>query len=161
MNETDYGFIDSVLELYGYYRHMIIAIMQDIQSEYRYLSAETISYVGQKLHMTPATLYGVASFYENFSTTPKGKYIIRICDGTACHVRKSADIQDALLEAAGMTPEDDISEDGLFSIERVSCLGACGIAPVLTVNDAVHAGMTPQKARQLIADLKEAERNEA
>lgn len=161
MNQIDYGFIDSTLEHYEYDKSMIIAIMQDIQKEYRYLPKEAIAYIGEKLHMTPASLYGVATFYENFSLTPKGKYIIRVCDGTACHVRKSADIQQALYDSIGMTPEDSMSADGLFTVERVSCLGACGLAPVCTVNDVVHAQMTPKEARKLISDLREVEKNEA
>lgn len=161
MPEIDYGFIDSVLEKHGYQKSMIIAIMQDIQKQYRYLPREVIAYVGEKMHMTPAKLYGVATFYKNFSLDPKGKYVIRVCDGTACHVRKSADIQQAFLESTGMTADDSMSADGLFSIERVACLGACGLAPVCTVNDIVHPQMTPKKVRSLIAELREAENDEA
>lgn len=155
MINVDLGFVDSVLEHYEYDKSMIIAIMQDIQKEYRFLPKEVIAYMGEKLHMTPASLYGVATFYENFSLTPKGKYIIRVCDGTACHVRKSADIQQALYDSIGMSPDDSMSSDGLFTVERVSCLGACGLAPVCTVNDVVHAQMTPKEARRLIAELRE------
>ena len=160
MTEVNYGLIDSILEKYEYKQNMIIAIMQDIQGEYRYLPKEALNYVGEKLHMTAASLAGVATFYENFSLTEKGKYIIRVCDGTACHVKKSADIQQALLDAIGMTAEDSMSADGLFTIERVACLGACGLAPVCTVNGAVYAQMTPKKARELIAELREAEKDE-
>lgn len=158
MIEVSFCVIDSILERYNYDKTMIIAIMQDIQAEYRFLPREVIEYIGEKLHMTPASLYGVATFYENFSLTPKGKYIIRVCDGTACHVRKSADIQQALYDATDMTPEDNMSEDGLFTIQRVACLGACGLAPVCMVNGIVHAKMTPKKARQLVSELKEAEK---
>lgn len=161
MKQIDFSFIDSVLESYEYDCSMIIAIMQDVQKEYRYLPAEVITYIGAKLHMTKASLYGVATFYENFSLTPKGKYIIRVCDGTACHVRKSDNIRQAFYDATGMTAEDSISADGLFTIERVSCLGACGLAPVCTINDVVHPKMTPKEARRIISELKEAEKNEA
>lgn len=160
MPEIDYGFIDSVLEKHGYQKSMIIAIMQDVQKQYRYLPREVIAYIGEKMHMTPAKLYGVATFYKNFSLDPKGKYVIRVCDGTACHVRKSADIQQAFLESTGMTADDSMSADGLFSVERVACLGACGLAPVCTVNDIVHPQMTPKKVRSLIAELREAENDE-
>ena len=161
MPGIDYEFIDSVLEQHGYDRTRIIAIMQDIQKQYRYLPREVIVYIGEKLHMTPAKLYGVATFYKNFSLDPKGKYVIKVCDGTACHVRKSADIQQAFLDSTGMTTDDSMSADGLFSIERVACLGACGLAPVCMVNDIVHAQMTPKEARRLIAELREAEKDEA
>ena len=161
MTEINYGLIDSILEKYAYNKTMIIAIMQDVQAEYRYIPKDVLKYIGEKMKMTVAALTGVATFYENFSLTEKGKYIIRVCDGTACHVRKSVDIQQALFDAIGMTPEDNMSADGLFTIERVACLGACGLAPVCTVNGVVHAQMTPKKARELIAELREAEKDEA
>ena len=161
MTEINYAVIDSILEKYAYNKTMIIAVMQDVQAEYRYIPKDVLKYIGKKMNMTVASLTGVATFYENFSLTEKGKYIIRVCDGTACHVRKSADIQQALFDAIGMTPEDNMSADGLFTIERVACLGACGLAPVCTVNGVVHAQMTPKKARELIAELREAEKDEA
>ncbi len=157
MNEIDYGFIDGILEAHGNDKSLIISIMQDVQKEYRYLPEEALRYIADKLGISTAKLYGVATFYENFSLLPKGKYIIKVCNGTACHVRKSDNVQEALYDATGMTPEDNMSADGLFTIERVACLGACGLAPVCTVNDVVHAVMTPDKARRLIAELKEAE----
>ena len=160
MTEINYAVIDSILEKYAYDKTMIIAVMQDVQAEYRYIPKDVLKYIGKKMNMTVASLTGVATFYENFSLTEKGKYIIRVCDGTACHVRKSADIQQALFDAIGMTPEDNMSADGLFTIERVACLGACGLAPVCTVNGVVHAQMTPKKARELIAELREAEKDE-
>ena len=160
MIKVDYGFIDSVLEQNNYDKSSSIAIMQAIQGEYRYLPEEALRYVADKLGISASALYGVATFYENFSLTEKGMYIIRVCDGTACHVKKSADIQQALLDAIGMTAEDNMSADGLFTIERVACLGACGLAPVCTVNGVVYAQMTPKKARELIAELREAEKDE-
>lgn len=133
--------------------------MQDIQKEYKFLPKDALLYVADKVGESPAELYGIATFYENFSMNEKGKYVIKVCNGTACHVRKSDDVQEALYEATGMKPEDHMSADGLFTIERVSCLGACGLAPVCTVNDVVHPKMTPDKMRQLISDLREAEKS--
>ena len=105
--------------------------------------------------MSEAKIYGVATFYENFSLEPKGKYVIKICDGTACHVRKSVPILEEFRKTLGVTEEKPTSEDMLFTVETVSCLGACGLAPVCTVNDHVHPAMTPEKARELIKELKE------
>lgn len=158
MTNVDFGFIDSVLDSYACDSHSVISIMQEIQKEYRYLPEDALIYVADKLGISPSKLYGVATFYENFSMTEKGKYIIKVCNGTACHVRKSDGVQEALYDATGMSPEDHMSEDGLFTIERVSCLGACGLAPVCMVNDVVHAAMSPEKARRLITELKEAEK---
>lgn len=157
MSKVDYSFIDSVLEKHEFKKNKAIAIMQDIQKEYRYLPEEALQYAAEKIGVSAASIYGVATFYENFSLLEKGKYIIKVCNGTACHVRKSDDVQAALYEATGMTPEDHISKDGLFTIERVSCLGACGLAPVCMINDDVHGAMTPEKMRKLIAEIKEAE----
>jgi NADH-quinone oxidoreductase subunit E len=105
--------------------------------------------------MSESDLYGVATFYGNFSLDAKGKYIMKVCRGTACHVRKSADVLSALQEATGLTGKKSISDDGLFTIEIVSCLGACGLSPVVMVNDVVHPAMTPDKARALVAELRE------
>ena len=155
--KVDFGFIDSVLQKYDCDKTRVIAIMQEIQNEYKFLPKDALKYVAEKVGESEAELYGVATFYENFSMNEKGKYIIKVCNGTACHVRKSDDVQEALYAATGLTPEEHMSKDGLFTIERVSCLGACGLAPVCTVNDVVHASMTPEKVHVLVQELKEAE----
>ncbi len=157
MVKVDFGFIDSVLQKYGCDKSRVIAIMQEIQNEYKFLPKDALRYIAEKIGESEAELYGVATFYENFSMNEKGKYIIKVCNGTACHVRKSDDVQEALYAATGLTPEEHMSKDGLFTIERVSCLGACGLAPVCTVNDVVHASMTPEKVHALVQELKEAE----
>lgn len=152
---VDLAFIDSVLNKYGSDREKVILILQDIQHEYKYLPEPALSYTAKKLGMTDAEIYGVASFYGDFTMNEKGKYVIKICNGTACHVRKADDIREALYDATGMSPDDHISADGLFTIQRVSCLGACSLAPVCVVNDVVHAKMTPEKINRLIIDLRE------
>lgn len=158
MTKVDFSLIDSILEKYESNKTKAIAIMQDIQKEYKFLPKDALIYVAEKIGVSDAELYGVATFYENFSMNEKGKYVIKVCNGTACHVRKSDDVQEALYEVTGMKPGDTMSADGLFTIERVSCLGACGLAPVCTVNDVVHAAMTPDKMRDLISELREAEK---
>ena len=157
MVKVDFGFINSVLQKYGCDKTRVIAIMQEIQNEYKFLPKDALKYIAEMIGESEAELYGVATFYENFSMNEKGKYIIKVCNGTACHVRKSDDVQEALYAATGLTPEEHMSKDGLFTIERVSCLGACGLAPVCTVNDVVHASMTPEKVHALVQELKEAE----
>ena len=99
----------------------------------------------------------MATFYENFSLEPKGKYIIKICDGTACHVRKSIPILDAMRKELGLSDKKHTTDDMLFTIETVSCLGACGLAPVLMINEKVHGSMTPEKAIALLNEIKEEE----
>ncbi len=132
----------------------IIPILQDIQKEYRYLPKEALSYVALKLNVGEAKVYSIATFYENFSLEPKGKYVIKICDGTACHVRKSIPILDALRKKLHLTDKKKTTEDMLYTVETVSCLGACGLAPVLTVNDKVYPAMTPESACELLDTLK-------
>ena len=104
--KVDFGFIDSVLQKYGCDKTRVIAIMQEIQNEYKFLPKDALKYIAEKIGESEAELYGVATFYENFSMNEKGKYIIKVCNGTACHVRKSDDVQEALYAATGLTPEE-------------------------------------------------------
>ena len=113
--------------------------------------------MAKKLAINEAKAYSVATFYENFSFEPKGKYIIKVCNGTACHVRKSIPILERLYSELGLSEEKATTDDMLFTLETVSCLGACGLAPVLTVNDKVYPGMTPDAAAELIHELRGAE----
>lgn len=154
MENVDLKFLDSVLEKHDCDKTRIIAIMQDVQEHYRYLPQDALTYIARKVGMSESKLYGVATFYGNFSLDAKGKYVLKVCRGTACHVRKSHDVLKALYEATGTSEQKASSDDGLFSIEIVSCLGACGLSPVVMVNDTVHAAMTPDKAKDLIADLR-------
>ena len=154
MENVDLKFLDSVLEKHDCDKTRIIAIMQDVQEHYRYLPQDALTYIARKVGMSESKLYGVATFYGNFSLDAKGKYVLKVCRGTACHVRKSHDVLKALYEATGTSEQKASSDDGLFSIEIVSCLGACGLSPVVMVNDTVHAAMNPDKARELIAQLR-------
>ena len=154
METVDQKFIDSVLEKYDNDKARIIAIMQDVQEQYRYLPQEALEYIAKKVGMSESKLYGVATFYGNFSLDAKGKYVLKVCRGTACHVRKSSNVLQALYEATGTDEQNPTSDDGLFTLEIVSCLGACGLSPVVMVNETVHPAMTPEKARALVAELR-------
>jgi NADH-quinone oxidoreductase subunit E len=151
----DYSKLDTILEKHEFNSCNIIAILQDTQETYRYLPKEIFAYLSEKLGMSTAKIYSVATFYENFSLEPKGKYVIRICDGTACHVRKSIPILDKLRKELGLSEAKITTDDLMFTVETVSCLGACGLAPVITLNDKVHGAMTPEKVMELINSLKE------
>ena len=135
----------------------LIAIMQEIQSKYKYLSEDALVTVAQELGISVAKVYGVATFYENFSLEPKGKHIIKVCAGTACHVRKSQPIYDALYSYLGLSGKRKTSPDGIFTLESVACLGACGLAPVLTIDGEVHAQMTPESALALLEEIRREE----
>jgi len=156
MQTFDPQVIDRVIEELGAKPSSTIAILQAVQEEYRYLPQETIPYIARKIGVSEAQLYGVATFYENFSLEPKGKYIIKVCDGTACHVRKSTPILKALQDELGLSDSKKTTDDLSFTVETVACLGACGLAPAMTVNDKVYPSMTPEKALELLKELKEA-----
>ena len=149
--------VEEIIDSYGCQRHHLIAIMQDIQAEYKYLSPEVLERIAQKLDIGVAKVYSVATFYENFSLEAKGKYIIKVCDGTACHVRKSQPIYNAIREYLALEDTQKTSADSLFTLETVACLGACGLAPVVTVNDQVHSKMTPELAIELLEELRKEE----
>lgn len=151
----DYTAIDAVLDAHALSPAAVIAILQDIQERYRYLPREIFPYLSKKLGIPEARIYSVATFYENFSLNPKGKFVIKVCDGTACHVRKSIPILERLRKELGLSDKKATTDDLSFTVETVSCLGACGLAPVLTVNDKVHPAMTPDKASELLATLRE------
>ena len=129
-------------------------LIPSIQDYYHYLPKEVFPYVAKAIGVGEARLYGVATFYENFSLEPKGKYVIRCCDGTACHVRGSLPILDQLRKTLDLSEEKKTTDDLNFTVETVSCLGACGLAPVITVNGVVHPAMTPEKALDLLDELK-------
>lgn len=154
VDQSYYTKTDEIIAVYGAKPSSLIPIIQDIQAEYRYLPPELLAYVAKQIGITEAKAYSVATFYENFSFEPKGKYVIKVCDGTACHVRKSTAILECLYQELGVTKEKPTTEDMLFTLETVSCLGACGLAPVLMVNDTVYPSMTPDAASALIKELR-------
>ena len=153
-----YDKADTIIKSHGAMEASLIPIIQDIQSEYRYLPPELLSYVADQIGITEAKAFSVATFYENFSFEPKGKYVIKVCDGTACHVRKSIPILEGLYKELGLGKKKHTTDDQLFTVETVSCLGACGLAPAVMVNDEVHPKMTPEKMSELIAKLREDEK---
>jgi NADH-quinone oxidoreductase subunit E len=151
----DLSALNEILEKSGYRQEAIISVLQEIQEVYHYLPREVFPVLAQKLEMSEAKIYSIATFYENFSLEPKGKYVLKVCDGTACHVRKSIPILEKLRSELGLSEDKKTTDDLNFTVETVSCLGACGLAPVLTVNDVVHPEMTPEKVVALLKTLKE------
>ena len=133
----DFTAVDKIIDEIGAQPSSIIAILQGIQEKYRYLPQEVFPYMAERLGVSEARIYSVATFYENFSLEPKGKFVIKVCDGTACHVRKSIPILERLRSDLGLSEDKATTDDLGFTVETVSCLGACGLAPVLTVNDKV------------------------
>lgn len=141
--KIDTSKLDQIICSYDYKKSNLIAILQKVQEVYRYLPEEALIYIGTKIEgLSPATVFGVATFYAQFSLEPKGKYEIKVCDGTACHVRGSMPVLNAIRAKLNMPEGQLTSDNGLFSLETVSCLGACGLAPVVVINDKVYPQMT-------------------
>lgn len=155
----DYTILDKILADYQCSQSSVIAILQDVQEHYHYLPKDIFPYIAKKLDTSVANIYSVATFYENFSLELKGKYIIKVCDGTACHVRKGIPVLERLRAELGLSDKKVTTDDLMFTVETVSCLGACGLAPAMTVNDKVMPAMTPDKASSVIRDIKEAEKD--
>ena len=128
-----------------------------LQAAWRILRGMSQQEVAEKLGISAAKVYSVATFYENFSLEAKGKHIIKVCAGTACHVRKSQPIFDAVHDYLGLSGKKKTSADGMFTLETVACLGACGLAPVMTIDGEVHSKMTPEAALSLLEEIREKE----
>lgn len=147
--------VDTIVEEHNNTQSSIISILQNIQRKYRYLPEEALNYLSEKMDISSSKIYGIATFYENFSLEPKGKHIIKICDGTACHIRKSQPILDALKKELNLPEDKKTTDDLLITVEMVSCLGACSLAPVVNVDGVVYAKMTPNKVRELVRRIRE------
>jgi NADH-quinone oxidoreductase subunit E len=144
----------AVLDRYERDSARLIPILQAIQEEYRYLPEEIMTYVATALEISPAKIYGVATFYGHFSLEPKGKYVVKVCDGTACHVKGSGNLLDALRAEFRLEGKAKTTTDMLFTLETVSCLGACGLAPVMVINESVHGLVTAEEAIKIIREIK-------
>lgn len=149
---------DAVCEILDRFNHdscRLIPILQAIQDVYRYLPEDVLAYVATDLGIPEARVYGVASFYAHFNLKPKGNHVLRFCDGTACHVKGTPAILTAVRERLNLTEENNTTPDMEFTVETVSCLGACGLAPVMTIDDEVHGQLTPETAVELVEALME------
>lgn len=142
-----------ILDQYDRDPAKLIPILQAVQEEYRYLPEEVLTYVATSVGLPPARVFGVSTFYAHFALEPKGKYVVRLCDGTACHVKGSIPILEAIRERLGLTAQKTTTPDMLFTVETVSCLGACGLAPVVVVNEEVYGQMTPEKGVALVEEI--------
>jgi NADH:ubiquinone oxidoreductase subunit E len=146
--------VDEIIDTYDADRVATLAILQDLQAEYRYLPREALVQTADRLQIPLGEVYRMATFFRAFSLEPRGDYTIKVCLGTACHVRGAVQILEQLqrdlhIKAGETTP------DGKFSLEVVMCLGACALGPVVLVNEDTHGEMSADKARRLVQDLQE------
>ena len=149
-----------IVERHGRRPSRLVPILQEVQREFHYLPREALALVADQLNIAPARVFGVATFYAHFAIKPKGRHLVRLCDGTACHVKDSVPILEAIRKRLGVDAQNPTSPDLLFTLETVACLGACSLAPVVVIDEQIHGAMTPDKAvaalEAVIAQEKEA-----
>jgi len=136
--------IQEMLDKYPQEPRFALAAMQDMQRLYNYVPRAGLLALGAHIGRTEAQLYSMATFYKALSLEPKGKHIIKVCDGTACHIRGSGNIISGIKRAIGIAP-GDTTEDGEFTLELVNCVGACALAPVMVIDGEYYGGVTPDK----------------
>jgi NADH:ubiquinone oxidoreductase subunit E len=147
--------LDSILRERGKSRYQLIEILQDIQSSYNYLPEDVLRTVAKKLEVPPIEVFRVANFYKTFTLKPRGKHLLTVCMGTACHVRGAPKFLDEVIGQLKVKP-GETTEDGEFTVETVNCLGACALGPVVVLDGKYHKHMTAGKLRALIQEAKPA-----
>ena len=152
-SDPEYGRADKIIQSHSCEESPLITILQEIQDLYDYLPAWALRYVSEKLDVPLIRVYGVASFYDAFHLTPRGKHLVRICLGTACYLRGSARVLETLERALGID-EGETTPDLEFSLQAVRCLGACALAPVMTVDDQYFAKMTSRKVSRVLNQVQ-------
>jgi len=153
VSDTD---LDRIISRYEGKEHFLIPVLQDIQEQFGYIPPELLGKVAERLGIPLTQVYAVATFYRAFSLAPRGKHIVRICDGTACHVKGSQVLADVARQETGVS-SGETSQDGMFTLERVNCLGACALAPVVVVNEKYYERMTPERLRKVLRGYKNGE----
>jgi len=155
--KQDFKELAPVLEKYGHVSGSMITILQKAQEIYGYLSTDCINYISQKTGIKPAKIYGVATFYAQFRFEPIGKNLIMLCQGTACHVNGSKAIEEALCEFLEIN-DGETTEDGLFTLNNVACIGCCSLAPVMMVvnadGDETYGNLTKDSVKDILAEIR-------
>ena len=150
---VDLSLIADVLDKYAAVKGSLITILQKTQDIYGYIPTDAIYHIAEKTGLTPAKIKGVATFYSQFRFQAEGKYLIMICKGTACYVNGAERIIEAVQEELGIG-YNQTTEDGLFSLSLVSCLGCCSLAPVMMINEDTYGSLTPAKVKQILRDIR-------
>jgi len=143
---------DKIVEDYKDKEGALIAILQKVQEAYGYLPKETLERIAQARNISPATLYGIVTVYSQFNLTPRGKHIIKVCHGTACHVTGAERITEAISNTLGIK-EKETTQDGKFTLEKVACLGCCSLAPCMMIDTKVYAKLTADKTKKVIKQI--------
>ncbi len=151
--EVDPDFIEEMCDEFGNREGTVVQILQRIQEKYGYVPAEAVDLVGEYLDVPKSKMYGVLTFYSQFYREPRGKYVLKICVGTACHVRGAGLLVDKVKEELKIEPGEN-TEDMMFTLEPVSCLGSCALAPMAMVSDNTYGKLSADKMVGLIKDLE-------
>jgi NADH:ubiquinone oxidoreductase subunit E len=151
--DIDWQKIDEIIEAYHNDREALLMIMQDISDIYHYVPPEVVSVLVDKLGIKPSLVYSVATFYKTISLEPRGKYIVNVCTGTACHVRGAEKIMEALEDRLHVK-ENETTDDRLFTLEAVRCVGCCASGPVITVNQNTHGGLNRSSVVKVIDEYE-------
>ena len=153
---VDLSLLNDVLEHYADVKGSLITILQKTQDIYGYVPIDAVYHIAERTGLTPAKIMGVATFYSQFRFTAVGKYLIMVCKGTACYVNGAERIIDAISEELNIG-NGETTEDGLFSLSIVSCLGCCSLAPVMMINEDTYGSLTPDKVKQILRDIRQKE----
>ncbi len=151
--KSDLTLLKPVLDEYGDVQGSLITILQKTQEIYGYLPTNVLYAIAERTGSTPARVMGVATFYSQFRLKPVGKYLIMLCQGTACHVNGSQKIEEAIKQELGIS-DGETTEDGLFTLKNVACLGCCSLSPVMMINGETYGNLTPDKAKEILRGLK-------
>ena len=157
MSAIDLQFVDQTVSSLGTGPEQVIPILQALQEHYRYLPEEALRRVCEITEITPASIAGVSTFYSQFRHRPMGEHLIRVCVGTACHVKGAGLVHDAVLRHLGIAEPEDTDSDRQFTVQKVACLGCCTLAPVLQIDDVTYGHMTPDLVAKVIRDFLELE----
>lgn len=155
MSTVDLKLIEPVLDEYAGIKGSLITILQHTQDIYGYLPKEAIIKISEATGIAESEIMGVGTFYTQFRFQPVGKYLIMLCQGTACHVNSSELILQTIKDELGID-DGETTDDGLFSLKCVACLGCCSLSPVMMINDNTYGSLTPDKTKKILKDLREA-----
>ena len=150
---VDLSLLEDVLAHYADVKGSLITILQKTQEIYGYIPIDAVYHIAERTGSTPAKVLGVATFYSQFRFQAVGKYLIMLCKGTACYVNGADRIAEAVKEELGIG-DNETTEDGLFSLSLVSCLGCCSLAPVMMINEDTYGSLTPDKVKQILRDIR-------
>ena len=153
---VDLSLLKDVLDQYADVKGSLISILQKTQEIYGYIPIDAVYHISERTGLTPAKILGVATFYSQFRFTAVGKHLIMVCKGTACYVNGAERIIDAIQEELGIG-DNETTEDGLFSLSVVSCLGCCSLAPVMMIDEDTYGSLTADKVKQILRDIRQKE----